>query len=170
MHLYLHILFIWASLLSTCMSLHYVHACIAPEGQKRASNTLGWSYNPMNKSCFYVHGTDDWTQCLLFCFVLWWFLRWSCSLSPWLSQNSLCRPTWPPTHRYLPASTFWVLGLRARTMSSKLRILYVLGKHSTSKLQEAFLLREIGSCYVSQAGLEFTMPQCLTNPITSTHS
>lgn len=45
-----------------------------------------------------------------FCIVL--FLRQSLLLWSWLSWNWICKPRWPWTHRGVPVSTFWVLGLK----------------------------------------------------------
>ena len=44
-------------------------------------------------------------------FVL--FLREGLALQLWLAWNSLCRPSWPPTNRDLPASTSSLLGSKA---------------------------------------------------------
>jgi hypothetical protein len=40
-------------------------------------------------------------------------LRQDFSVLPWLSWNSLCRPSWPWTQRDLTTSPSWMLGLKA---------------------------------------------------------
>ena len=42
-------------------------------------------------------------------------LRHDFFVQPWPSQNSLCRPGWPPIHRKPPAAASWMLGLKAWT-------------------------------------------------------
>ena len=72
---------------------------------------------------------QDLVSDLKICFLL--FCETVFLLEPQLSRNLACRPGWPWTHRDLPASASWVLGLKALLL---FLLFYSYGTHTAESL------------------------------------